>query len=165
MGGDGGRGWRDLGGLPAFCVARRGRCWLASGPCSWGGQLLSLCRGHTKHCGCLAAEWNCWPHLLSPTHGAPDFPGAGAESWQAVISRKRMGPRDTWRRKASGRKAGPLPPQQARLGVREVPVLRARLRVPAERPPVVHSQERHPGALSAGRRPPGAKAALGSWHQ
>lgn len=26
---------------PLSCVACRGRCWLASGPCSWVGQLLS----------------------------------------------------------------------------------------------------------------------------
>lgn len=98
------------------CVARRGSCWSASGPCSWGGQLLSLCEGHTKHCGCLAAEWNCWPHLPSPTHSAPDFPGAGTESWQAVISRKRIGSRDTWRRKASGRRGGPFPSSAGKAG-------------------------------------------------
>lgn len=68
------------------------------------------------------------PSPLSHPH-CPRLPGDWYGELAVMISRKRMGPRDTWRRKASG-KAGS-----------EMLVLGVWPRVPAERPHVVLSQE------------------------
>lgn len=120
MGGEaeGGGAWVAVGMGGPPCVFHRGRCWLTSGLCAYCGQLLNL------H-GAYQTLWafGSQAELLAPSplpHPHPRLPlGAGTEVWQALIPRKRMGPRDTWRRKASGRRGGPFPSSAGRTGGEE----------------------------------------------
>lgn len=100
--------------------------------------------------------------LLAPSpltaHRAPDFLGAGAETWQAVTPGGGWGP-GTLEEEGLGEESGPFASSAGKAG-REGGAGAVRGSGCVLRGPWSAQSGEAPGAL-----PPRTKAALGSWHQ